>query len=793
MVIALVLCAVSMTTRPVRFSQFNASLNRDAQGDLVKDLSTPNNQQARNVAETIQRINPDVILINEFDYVASDPLQPVRLFQQNYLSVSQNGSTPINFPYVYIAPSNTGIASGFDLDNNGTVVNTIGAPGYGNDAFGFGQFPGQFGMLLLSKYPIDTANVRTFQNFLWKDMPGNLLTNDPTIDNPDTPLKENLKGFYSDEEIAVLRLSSKSHWDVPININGTIVHFLASHPTPPVFDGPEDRNGKRNFDEIRFWADYINPTASSYIYDDNGGRGGLPAGRNFIIAGDQNADPFDGDSFNNAARQLTENPRINNKVIPSSQGGVEGAEDGGANDLHKGNPRFDTADFNDRLPNGPGNLRVDYLLPSANLNIRNAEVFWPTSNDPLFRLVGSRGDVFTPFSPALVPTSDHSAIFIDVDVPVGSGGARNTVSNIRFIGQATYFGRSVDVANSEFAGISGIAYDPITKNFFALSDARSEDEGATPRFYTLKLNLNGTSFSNRDVSFGSVTVLTDRQGKNFQPLSIDPEGIALSGFGTVFVSSEGEASAARVTAPFIKEFDLFTGRELRSLPIPDKYIPNGFGANQTRGVRNNLAFESLVLTPNGRTLYTATEGALVQDGPAASATNPTRARILSYDLLTGRPSGEFLYVADPVVLAPTGNNFAVSGLVDLLPLDDRGTLLALERSFTAGTPGTGNSIKLYEITLDNATDISRIESLSALSAEELAKVKPAEKRLLLDFDQLKLPTGLDNIEGMTFGPTLPNGQQSLVIISDNNFNKFNPNPTPTFTQIMSFAIDLAAR
>ncbi len=782
-----------MTTRPVRFAQFNASLNRNAEGELVRDLSTPNNQQARNVAETIQRINPDVILINEFDYVASNPLQPVRLFQQNYLSVSQNGAPPVEFPFVYIAPSNTGIASGFDLDNNGSVVNTVGAPGYGNDAFGFGQFPGQFGMLVLSKFPIDFANARTFQNFLWKDMPNNLLTNDPTIDNPATPVNENLKGFYSDAEINVLRLSSKSHWDLPINVNGTIVHFLVSHPTPPVFDGPEDRNGKRNFDEIRFWADYINPSASGYIYDDNGKRGGLPAGANFIIAGDQNADPFDGDSYNNAARQLTENPRINNRVVPSSIGGVEGAEDGGANDFHRGDPRFDTADFNDRLPGGPGNLRVDYLLPSANLNIRNAQVFWPSVNDPLFRLVGSRGDAFTPFSPDQVPTSDHSAIFIDVDVPIGPGGARKTVTNLKFIGQATYFGRSIDVKNTEFAGISGISYEPTTKTFYALSDARTPDEGPTPRIYNLKLDLNPTSFGTSNVSFGAVTILTDRQGKNFEPLTLDPEGIALSGFGTVFISSEGEASANAVTAPFIKEFDLFTGREIRSLPIPDKYIPNGFGANQTKGVRNNLAFESLVLTPNGRQLYTATEGALVQDGPAATATNPTRARILRYDLLTGRPDGEFLYIADPVVLAPTGNNFAVSGLVDLLPIDDRGTLLALERSFTAGTPGTGNSIKLYEITLDNATDISRIESLNALSPAELNAIKPVEKRLLLNFDQLRLPTGLDNIEGMAFGPVLPNGQQSLIIISDNNFNKFNPNPTPTFTQIMSFAVDLGSR
>lgn len=155
----------------IRFSQFNASLNRNSAGQLVQDLSTPTNPQAKAVAETIQRTNPDVLLINEFDYVAADPLAPVRLLQQNYLSVSQNGAAPVEYAYAYIAPSNTGIASGFDLNNNGAIVTIPETPGYGDDSLGFGQFPGQFGMLVLSKYPIDTANVRTFQNFCGRICP----------------------------------------------------------------------------------------------------------------------------------------------------------------------------------------------------------------------------------------------------------------------------------------------------------------------------------------------------------------------------------------------------------------------------------------------------------------------------------------------------------------------------------------------------------------------------------------------------------------------------------------------
>ena len=101
------------------------------------------------------------------------------------------------------------------------------------------------------------------------------LTNDPSVDNPDTEVNENLNGYYSAEEIEVLRLSSKSHWDVPINVNGEIIHVLASHPTAPVFDGEEDKNGKRNHDEIRFWSDYVTPGNGDYIYDDNGGTGGF--------------------------------------------------------------------------------------------------------------------------------------------------------------------------------------------------------------------------------------------------------------------------------------------------------------------------------------------------------------------------------------------------------------------------------------------------------------------------------------------------------------------------------------
>jgi len=365
----------------VRFATFNASLNRFNGGDLVADLSTPDNAQAKVIAEIIQRARPEVLLLNEFDYDASG--EAARLFQENYLSVPQNGAEPIVYGYAFSAESNTGIASGVDLDNSGDV----GGP---NDAFGFGFFPGQFGMQVYSQHPIDFANVRTFQKFLWKDMPGAMLPVDP----------DTSESYYSDEALAVFRLSSKSHWDVPVGIDGHTVNFLVSHPTPPVFDGPEDRNGTRNFDEIRFWSDYVN--GAGYMYDDNGKTGGW-SGDYFVIAGDQNSDPLDGDSIPGSAQLLLNNARVNATMTPSSLGAVEqNGLQAGANLSHLSDPANDTADFNDNP--APGNLRADYVLPSANLDIAASGVFWPEASDPLFTLVGT-----FPF-----PGTDHRLVWVDL-------------------------------------------------------------------------------------------------------------------------------------------------------------------------------------------------------------------------------------------------------------------------------------------------------------------------------------------------------------------------------------------
>jgi len=205
--------------------------------------------------------------------------------------------------------------------------------------------------------------------------------------------------WYPQKVRKQLRLSSKNHLDIEVSINDQVIHFLASHPTPPVFDGAEDRNGTRNHDEIRFWADYVAPQRAGYIYDDEGSMGGLETDAKFIIAGDLNSDPVDGDSYKNAVGQLLDHPLTNNNCIPASKGGIEASKtQAGINLEHKGNPAFDTGDFNDKYT---GNMRIDYVLPSDNLNVIACAVYWPASDEP---------------GHELIDVSDHHLVWVDIEI-----------------------------------------------------------------------------------------------------------------------------------------------------------------------------------------------------------------------------------------------------------------------------------------------------------------------------------------------------------------------------------------
>ena len=322
----------------VRFATFNASMSRGAEGELAAALRDGADRQIAKIAAIIRRVNPDVILINEFDYGAGND----RAFVASYLGGA--------WPFSFIAPSNTGVATGLDLDGDGVAGEEAGTLERARDSHGFGLFEGQYGMVVLSKHEIDAEGVRTFRTFRWKDMPGARL-----------PVRPDGASYYSDEALAVLRLSSKSHWDVPVRIGGAVVHLLASHPTPPVFDGPEDRNGARNADEIRFWADYI--SGADWIRDDAGGRGGLSDGVRFVIAGDLNADPVDGESVPGAARQLTEHPLVNAAVTRRAKAGRPRRRPRAGRTPATAATRASTPPTS--TTGAPGNLRVDYVLPSV--------------------------------------------------------------------------------------------------------------------------------------------------------------------------------------------------------------------------------------------------------------------------------------------------------------------------------------------------------------------------------------------------------------------------------------------
>ncbi|WP_333608555.1 endonuclease/exonuclease/phosphatase family protein [Arsukibacterium sp.] len=339
---------------------------------LIDLLKTDSHPQIKNIAAIIQRVRPDIILLNEFDYIA-DPALGVKAFIKNYLNTPQAGSEAIDYPYYFYSTVNTGQPSPFDLDNDGK------ATGVGADAWGYGFYPGQYGMLLLSKYPIKTEQVRTFQHFKWKDMPDYLPTK-----------KADGSRWYSDEAWQQIPLSSKSHWDIPILVGQNTVHMLASHPTPPVFDGPENRNGKRNHDEIRFWTDYLTPASSSYIYDDKGQYGGLAENNAFIILGDLNASINEGDAIKTGIQNLLAHPRLKSESMPHSAGGAAHTPD---------NPhgRFHTAVWR---------MQVDYVLPSTQgFKVLEKGVFWPEPQQADYRLVGSRD-----------ASSDHRLVWLKLAI-----------------------------------------------------------------------------------------------------------------------------------------------------------------------------------------------------------------------------------------------------------------------------------------------------------------------------------------------------------------------------------------
>jgi hypothetical protein len=364
------------------------------------DLLSGEAPRARRLAETLQRLRPDIVLINEIAYDAPGaPAAPAegkgrngQRFCEHYLSIAQaEGLEPLRYR-AFMAPVNTGIPSGFDLDNSGGAVPNPPAPAparadgshpappaqaiaYGNDCWGFGTFAGQYGMALLvdERLEILIDQVRTFRTLPWNEMTDALI-----------PKTEDGRPWFDDEELASAPLSSKSHWDVPVRLtNGAVVHLLCSHPAPPAFDGPEQRNIRRNHDEIRFWSDYL--SGASYIVDDDAQPGGLPQAEAFVILGDLNADPDEGNAMIDALDDLLTHRRVNASLVPKADAVIEGLD------------TDDTAAWG---------LRVDYIVPSDNLRPLEAGV-WRTAPRPR-----AGQDAFP---------SDHFPVWMRIAVPAPAG------------------------------------------------------------------------------------------------------------------------------------------------------------------------------------------------------------------------------------------------------------------------------------------------------------------------------------------------------------------------------------
>ncbi|PKP74286.1 MAG: endonuclease [Alphaproteobacteria bacterium HGW-Alphaproteobacteria-6] len=348
--LALAAATAGAAAQSLRIATYDADLSRRGPGLMLRDIAAGKDAQAEAAAAAVAAVAPDILLLTGIDFdhdgAALDAFAGL---------LSARG---LDYPYRFARRPNSGMATGLDLDGDGRA----GAP---RDAQGFGRFAGQNGMAILSRLPIDAEGARDFSDFLWRDLPGGLIAD----------------AGLAPEAVAIQRLSSTAHWDVPVILpDGGRLHLLAFRATPPVFDGPEDRNGRRNHDETAFWLRYL-----------DGALPWAPPTAPFVILGNANLDPVDGDGRPAALAALLSDPRLRD---PAPRGDHRRAEPG-----HRGDPALDTALF----PDGPGGLRLDYVLPSAGLGVIAAGVLWPAEDAAL--------------AATLAQASRHRPVWVEIDLP----------------------------------------------------------------------------------------------------------------------------------------------------------------------------------------------------------------------------------------------------------------------------------------------------------------------------------------------------------------------------------------
>ncbi|MBL4930125.1 endonuclease/exonuclease/phosphatase family protein [Fuscibacter oryzae] len=329
----------------LRLATWNAELTRFGPGLLLRSLSGTKDPQAAAAVTVIGALDADVLLITGIDFDARG--------QAAQALADRLAKAGHPYPYTLALRPNTGIATGLDLDDNGKR-------GEARDSQGFGRFAGQAGMAVLSRLPILADQAQDYSAFLWRDLPGTLMP-------PDTP----------PEVAAAQRLSTSGHWAVPVRLpDGRALTLLAWHATPPVFDGPEDRNGRRNHDEAAFWLHLL--------------AGDLPFAAPqppYALLGQSNLDPADGEGLPAALVALLASPRLQD---PSPRGTNPRSDAG-----QYGDPDLDTA-----LYDGIGGLRVEVILPSPDLTVTASGILWPPDDDPL--------------SPALQAASHHRPVWVDL-------------------------------------------------------------------------------------------------------------------------------------------------------------------------------------------------------------------------------------------------------------------------------------------------------------------------------------------------------------------------------------------
>lgn len=345
------------TAQTLRIATWSAPLSRDGPGLLLRDINRGEDDQITAFIAVLDETRPDVLVLTDLDWDLEG-----RALAALTSALRARG---LDYPYYFAAKPNSGVPTGLDMDGNQRL-------GEARDGLGYGRFSGDGGIGIISRYAVGIAEVRSFTDLRWRDLPGATL-----------PLTERGTPFPSEQVQAMQPLSSTAHWIVPIQPpDMPPIDLLVWSATPPVFDGPEDQNGLRGRDELFLWQKLL-----------DGELGAVPT--RFVVAGNSNLDPFDGDGFRNAMAGFLADPRLIDPR-PQSAGGRAAADAD-----QRGPPELDTADWDD---GAPGNLRVSYVLPSSNFTVTSAGVFWPAPDDPKAALLGDDGLAVGP----------HRLVWVDI-------------------------------------------------------------------------------------------------------------------------------------------------------------------------------------------------------------------------------------------------------------------------------------------------------------------------------------------------------------------------------------------